>query len=321
MVKILFVTANRLGDAVLSSGLLAHLIATHPQSEITIACGPVAAPLFAATPNIVQVHSLVKKPMAAHWSGLWRKSITTRWDIVVDLRGSALAWLMLVGKRFVLRKDDGPLHRAKMYSRVLRLPEVASPTLYLHENHRARARELIPESGSVLAIGPTANWGGKQWPVASFRDLIERLTSAGAPLEGHSVAVLGGPGERADAEPILNAIPDSRRIDLVGTEDLLTLAACLERAVLYVGNDSGLMHLAAASGAPTLGLFGPSREVHYAPWGENAAFVRTPESYDELVGAPGYDYRSQDSCMTTLATDKVEQAAIELLQRTGQTGN
>ena len=60
------------------------------------------------------------------------------------------------------------------------------------------------------------------------------------------------------------------------------------------------MHIAAAVGAPTLGLFGPSREAHYAPWGPRAAAVRTAASYDELVGAPGYDHRTADTLMDTL---------------------
>ena len=317
--NILFITANRLGDAVLSSGLLAHLIASYPQARVTVACGPVAAPLFAATPNLRQIKPLVKKPWAAHWLGLWRASALTKWDIVIDLRASALAWLVPARRRIILRKDDGPIHRAEMYSRALGLSEVAPPTLHLSEADRQRAESLIPNSGSVLAIGPTANWGGKQWPTKAFCTLVERLTAPGASLAGSSVAVLGGAGERHDAEQVLISVPEPRRIDLIGTEGLLTLAACLERSALYVGNDSGLMHLAAASGVPTLGLFGPSREVHYAPWGEKAAFVRTPQSYDDLVGAPGYDYRSHDSLMTSLTTETVEAAVIKLLESTRET--
>ena len=49
--RILFITATRIGDAVLSTGLLAHLIEHHPEARITIACGPVAAPLFSAVPG------------------------------------------------------------------------------------------------------------------------------------------------------------------------------------------------------------------------------------------------------------------------------
>ena len=84
---------------------------------------------------------------------------------------------------------------------------------------------------------------------------------------------------------------------------------------MFIGNDSGLMHMAAASGVPTLGLFGPSRVEHYAPWGPNTAWVRTVESYDELIGAPGYDHRTTGTLMDGLSIDAAEQAAIELWRR------
>ena len=314
--NILFVTANRLGDAVLSSGLLAHLITLNPDARITIACGPVAAPLFAATPNVERVIALEKKPWAAHWFELWLHSTTRVWDIVVDLRSSALAWLLLARKRYVLHKGDSAVHRIAMYSSLFGLGEPAIPRLYAADAHRARAAELIPEAGSVLAIGPTANWGGKQWPASSFSQLVERLTRPGASFDGASVAILGSVQERQAAEPVTRSVAEDRRIDLVGTEELLTLYACLERCALYIGNDSGLMHLAAASGIPTLGLFGPSREVHYAPQGRHAGFVRTPESYEELVGAPGYDYRNHTSLMNSLTVDAVERAALALTSST-----
>jgi len=82
---------------------------------------------------------------------------------------------------------------------------------------------------------------------------------------------------------VLDALPRDRVIDLVGAVDLPTAAACLRRCALFVGNDSGLMHLAAAAGTPTLGLFGPSPADRYGPWGRHAAFVRTPESSAELL--------------------------------------
>ena len=71
------------------------------------------------------------------------------------------------------------------------------------------------------------------------------------------------------AAPLLQALPDA--IDLVGWLSVPEAAACLARAALFVGNDSGLMHLAAAAGAPTLGLFGPTDAAEYAPSGRRAA--------------------------------------------------
>ena len=97
-------------------------------------------------------------------------------------------------------------------------------------------------------------------------------------------------------------------------------AAALERASLFVGNDSGPMHLAAAAGAPTLGLFGPSRDEVYAPWGDAAAVVRTPESCDALRARPDYDRRAGGSLMGSLEVDAVAEAAEALLRRVGRRG-
>ena len=107
-------------------------------------------------------------------------------------------------------------------------------------------------------------------------------------------------------------IPPDQRIDLVGKVDLLTASAVLRQCALFVGNDSGLMHIAAASGVTTLGLFGPSREENYAPWGSCSAVVRTRESYNELVDRPGYNHRITDSLMGSLTVDIVEKAAVKL---------
>jgi ADP-heptose:LPS heptosyltransferase len=87
----------------------------------------------------------------------------------------------------------------------------------------------------------------------------------------------------------------------------------MRRSALYVGNDSGLMHLAAASGAPTLGLFGPTQDKLYAPWGDRTAVVRTPESFEDLIRDIGADHRTLGTRMDTLTVDAVENAARRLL--------
>ena len=88
----------------------------------------------------------------------------------------------------------------------------------------------------------------------------------------------------------------------------------MKKAAIYIGNDSGLMHMAAAIGTPTLGLFGPSRTEHYAPWGDHTAFIRTPEAYEELVGGPGYNHRTTGSLMGGLEVENVARAAKRLLE-------
>ena len=75
--RILFVTSNRLGDAVLSTGLLDHLIRSHPDARITIACGPVAADVFARMPNHERTIVLDKQPYRLHWLPLWAGTVAT----------------------------------------------------------------------------------------------------------------------------------------------------------------------------------------------------------------------------------------------------
>ncbi len=128
--------------------------------------------------------------------------------------------------------------------------------------------------------------------------------------------MLAAESERPRAQPVLDALPADARIDLVGLS-LTEAAACLERAALFVGNDTGLMHVAAAVGAPTLGLFGPSDERHYAPWGERAGFVRTPESHAALTGGPGFDHRTTGTLMDGLTVAAAEAGARRLLARLG----
>jgi ADP-heptose:LPS heptosyltransferase len=73
------------------------------------------------------------------------------------------------------------------------------------------------------------------------------------------------------AAPLLTALPQA--IDLVGALSLPEVAAVLQTASLFIGNDSGLMHLSAAAGAPTIGLFGPTDAATYRPAGRCATAV------------------------------------------------
>ena len=111
--NILFITSTRIGDAVLSTGVLAHLIASYPNARITLACGPAAMPLFAAAPKVVKRIEMVKRKWGLHWFDLWRECVTERWgwDMVVDLRGSAIAWLLPTGTRHILQPAKFERHQ------------------------------------------------------------------------------------------------------------------------------------------------------------------------------------------------------------------
>ncbi len=318
--NILFITATRIGDAVLTTGLLSHLAETHPEARITVACGPLAASLFDAAPNVARRIVLVKRTASLHWLGLWLDCIATRWDLIVDLRDTALAYLLRTRRRRIYRRGRTDEHRIVSLAKVLDLATPAAPTVWTAPGDDDEAARLVPAGGPVLALGPTANWRGKTWRAERFVALAERLTAPDGILAGARVAVFGTEAQRPAAFPVLDSVPDGRLLDLVGGVALPTAAAALRRGALFVGNDSGLMHLAAAAGAPTLGLFGPSRVEHYAPWGPRAAAVRTELAYDDLFPRRRHDRASTDTLMDSLSVDAVERAAIELWRRCAETG-
>src|SRR3546814_14577492 len=154
------------------------------------------------------------------------------------------------------------MHKVIALSNVLKLNAPAHPVVWTTAEHAAAAARLWPEDGTpTLALGPTANWGGKIWPGDRFAELALRLTAPGGILPNARIVVFGGPGEESLATATLAGLPADRTLDLIGKADLPVLAAALRRCAIYIGTYSGLMPLAAASGTPPLGLRSDERRV------------------------------------------------------------
>ena len=314
--RILFITSSRVGDAVLTTGLLKYLIDKYPKARFTIACGPVARGLFENVPRLDRVIPMRKGPILAHWRKLLGTTITRQWYMVVDMRGSALAWCLLTPRRYIYKRCNRQAHRLEDMRHTLKLTKPADPYIWLNEKNDRFADSIISQSDfrPVLVVGPTANWDAKIWPTEKFIELINRLVVECPLLINSRIAVVGGPGEEDIAKPVLDAIKPDRKIDLVGPIPFLDVAAVFKRALIYVGNDSGLMHLCAATGTPTLGLFGPTRDENYSPWGDHCDFVRSDETFQELSLKPDFKPDPTGSLMGGLSVEKVFNATIKLLE-------
>lgn len=313
--RILFITSTRIGDGMLSSGLLNHLLEENPGARVSVVCGPAARELFDGVPGLEEIIVLNKKPYSLHWLEMWIRSIGKIWDVVVDLRNAPLSAMLFAKRQYHLgRRSKNDLHRVVALASVLGLEQnPPRPRLWLRDSDKQKASTLIPDGSPVIAIGPSANWKGKVWPHERFSELALKLSGAGGILPDARIAVFAHESEREMAAPVISSLQAQGKevIDLVGAHHLLRVYACLQRCAFYVGNDSGLMHMAAAAGVPTLGLFGPSRQEHYAPWGEKCAYVRTDLTYDAIF-PPGYNHLTTESLMGTLSVEKVEQAANKL---------
>jgi len=314
--KVLFITSNRLGDAVLSTGLIDYIVTTYPEARLTIACGSLPASLFEAVPGLERIITIDKKRFNGHWIKVWRQIIGTRWDMVVDLRDSAVSRLIRAREKHIYSNHINKLqHKVEQCASVMGLEAAPAPKLWFTPEQTAFADRVIPRNKKIIAVGPTANWIGKTWPAERFIETIDALSAKGQPLEAAHVAVFAAPGEEDAAIEVLEFFPEDYRIDMIAKALPGHAAAVISRCDLYIGNDSGLMHCAAAAGIPTLGLFGPSYPHLYHPWGDHCRYVRTAETFDQLRDFEGYDPKTlTHHLMESLRVDDVIKEAQKLIR-------
>lgn len=277
---ILYIAEADARDAILSSGLLAWLVEAMPESRFTVVGSPKSAPLFADTPRLDQL-IVLEREGRLDWLGLWNQVRATRWGLVVDLRGSTLSGKLKRQKRAVAGETEPGLHRVEQAARVLQLDEVPAPKLFVSDATRAAVDALIPAGPEpFLALGPGAEWMGRIWPGERFAKLASALLGDAGPLDGGRALVVGTEADRDPAHLIRLALPRHRTVELQGRLTPLQAVAAIQRAALYVGNDSLWTDLAVASGVPVVAAFGPSDDAERGPWGGVA--VRGPRSVEEF---------------------------------------
>ncbi|MGE0108661.1 MAG: glycosyltransferase family 9 protein [Bdellovibrionales bacterium] len=310
--RILFITANRIGDAVLTTGLLHHLVKTYPEARFTIACGPVTADLFRATPRLENLIRLQKQKRHGHWIDLWKTCVTTKWDIIIDLRNSLITRLLWSQKKYYRLSHNTGRHKVEDHASVMKLSPPPAPHIWTDEAAESNATKLIQDESKILALGPSANWPPKQWPIARYAELTKRLTQENGPLQDAKIMLLAAPHEKDQLALFCESFPKEKIIDLVG-QDLLTVAACLKHATFFIGNDSGLTHIAAAMGTKTLALFGPGWEEVYGPWGAHASVLRPRFGSQELLDRLPYVGADAPNLMEDIEVETVVERIQNIL--------
>ena len=164
---ILFITSTRIGDAVLSSGLIRKLAQEAPNARFTIVAGPLAAPLFEHVPGLDALIVMEKRKFGGHWWRLWNQVRRREWGLVVDLRGSMISTFLSRKRRAMHRRGANDTHKVIEAARLLQVQDdPPAPFLYLDEATRARAARLC--AGAELAPRPTLRSSTvTSWRVAS----------------------------------------------------------------------------------------------------------------------------------------------------------
>ena len=272
--RILFITSTRIGDAVLASGVLNKLVDRCPEARFTVACGPLAAPLFEHVPRLERVIPMPKQRFGWHWVKLWTAALPHTWTLVVDIRRSLTGYVLRHDQVRRLRPTVDDRHRVALLSTIIGSDEICDPHVYTGAEHANQATELLGP-GPVLGLGLGASRRDKIWPADRFVSVARALMQSDA-LKGGRIALFGGPGEEPLGALFADQAEDLPVTNLVGRTHLLTAHACFQQLALFIGNDSGLMHLAASAGCPTLGLFGQTNGRLYGPWGASGRYVQAP---------------------------------------------
>jgi heptosyltransferase-2 len=182
------------------------------------------------------------------------------------------------------------------------LPELAVPAAASAAWRQSRG--LNGDSRQVVALAPGAVGPSKRWPASAYAALTRRLMATGA-----SVWVLGGHAEKALAAEIIG---DTAARDLTGT-DLRDAILALASATAAISNDSGLLHVAAALGVPTVGIFGPTSPWHWAPLNPLAATIETKSALDCRPCHKPVCRLGHHRCMREIGIDEILAATASTL--------
>lgn len=309
MAAVLFLAPADLGATVLATGALAHALGEDP-GMATLCVTPEAQPLFRAVPAM---HVFMP------WSDGFSFAVVARlrglkFDTVVDARGGVAG--RLIPTKSLVRVQPSPMlrHLSEAWGEAAGAEKALAPKLWVDAAARETAAALAPGAGPLLALAPGGVDAVKRWPAERFAATARRLTTG--PLRDAAVIVLGAAARDAEITRTIVTSLDADGVparDLGKEVDLLAAAALLERATLCIGNDNALTHIAAAMGAPTLTLFGPTDERVRAPYGPRTATLRA-RPLEEFAALPPLD---AEAAMGEISIDAVEQAALDLLHAGG----
>lgn len=166
----------------------------------------------------------------------------------------------------------------------------------------------VQSDGEYIALAPGAGWLGKQWPVERWATVADHLAEAGV-----SVVLIGASSERSLAQSVQNRMKRPA-LNLAGRTSIGELAALVKSAVLWLGSDSGGLHLAAAVGTPTISLFGPTNPAKWAPRGPGHRVIRSSAPcVDCIPWHPKADHRNALACMEAISVEEVVTAALSAL--------
>lgn len=303
--SILFVTLSNIGDAVLTTPTLAWLHQRYPDAVIDIVCDPRSVDLFVHCPYRGRLLVRDKSHGLQGWLALIQQCRQTHYDMAVDLKTDVLLPFVKAKQKFakwsainlsslmarlgIATSADMPrlpiMHSVVKHAHALQPLMADGESPLHHQGRRLPNTQLWASRVAVatlqarcdwqpgrryLVLGLGANSAHKVWPAERYAALLSRL-----PWSFDAVILLGDQRDQAHAAAFAQA-SSATIYNWCGQLSLSQTYAALTLAHFFIGNDSGLGHMAAAAGLPTFTIFGQGDPARYLPWSSKARYYFPP---------------------------------------------
>jgi lipopolysaccharide heptosyltransferase II len=352
--KILIVRLRLIGDVVLTTPLLRALRRTYAGAELTYLVEPAAAPIVRGNPNITHIVVAPKRRGLARLRGdlaIARQLRRERFDVAIDLHGGPRAAWFTWASGAPMRIGYAIAGRSWMYTHVIARPRDEAPRpsvvnqwdllapldveradpardpLEMVEDAQAAAsvdRRLrdarIGSAHPLVVVHVSAGNPFRRWPGESFEALVIGLARRDP---SRRIILTSGPSDAPAAKTVADraraalgalgaAVPD------LGEFDLAELRALVGRAAVYIGGDSGPLHIAGTTTTPIVALLGPTLAERSMPWRDPRWFAEAVDAGPlecrpcrQRECAPG-DFR----CLTRITAEQVAAAAERAMAST-----
>ena len=301
--KVLIIKLSALGDFVLALAAMKKIREAHKKAHITLLTTPPFEALAKSCPYFNEVQVDGKPESFGGWMALRGRLKAARYDRVYDLQTSAASsrifhllrpfppeWSGIAFGCSLPHRNKGRdhMHTLERHADQLKYagiwpdapidvgqapPPDLSWILRKAPPERPVAGGVKPRPYVIFIPGGSAHRLDKRWPVEKFGELGKQLYA-----KGFDIVIIGGPQESALAREIQRYVGKAR--DLTGRTDFARLAVIAAKAALVVGNDTGPLHLAAATGAPTIVLFSKASDPALSAPRGHVAVLSSPDLGD-----------------------------------------
>tara|TARA_B100000768_G_C11257679_1_gene367218 strand:- start:516 stop:1439 length:924 start_codon:yes stop_codon:yes gene_type:complete len=273
--KILFITLSNIGDVILTTPTLEALHSKFPNATFDIVGDKRSEILFKYCPYI---DNFYQKNKELGWFGvlaLIKKLRKKKYDLAVDLRSDGILYFVKATKKLFKTPNKSSLKIHSVEKHFLSLNRVVennipSTTIWLSDYEKELTNKIFSgyKNKRLLTIGVGANFEGKIWGISNYIKLANILNNF------FDVIILVGDKYDAILSKDFALGYEGTIIDCCGHHNLLETAAIIKKSDFFVGNDSGLGHIASAVNTKSFTIFGVGEPTRYSPWGKNASWLQ-----------------------------------------------